>query len=200
MEDKITLDRESFKALAADTRVRILKFLYKRRHMQAELATSLGMSEPAVKQHLTAMKKAGLVVRKDEGRKWKYYELTNKGKAILDPEQKRIWIVLAIFVLSVVGGVTGYIRTLLGPLYAGTATQVSTAESALSVKPAETIAVSASAPAANDAAEVLAVAEPATGIPIGIILIVIWLLILLAIMGYSMYKRKKYLGKSLTNK
>ena len=194
MDDKITLDRESFKVLAADTRVRILKILYKRRHMQAEIANKLAMSEPAIKEHLTAMKKVGLVSRKDEGRKWKYYELTHKGKAILDPEQKRIWIILSLFVLTAVGEVTSYLRTILAPLYGGSALKSTASEAAFADQ------IAASPAVALDASVKVTPAVESAGVPWGLILIGLWVAILLGLLLYSMYKRRKYLGKHLSNK
>ncbi len=101
----IRLDKETFKALASGTRVDVLKLLNQRRHMQSEIAASLGLSVPTVKEHLAALEKAGLVERHDEGRKWKYYSLTSKGKGVLNPEEMKIWIVLAMLVFSVVGGI-----------------------------------------------------------------------------------------------
>jgi len=102
-EQKITLDASTFKALASGTRVSILKTLEKRRHTQSELAAVLDMSIPTIKDHLLEMEKAGLVKRHEEGRKWIYYSLTEKSKCILDPERKRLWIVLGFFLLSAVG-------------------------------------------------------------------------------------------------
>jgi len=109
---EIRLDRETFKALASETRVDILKLLGERRHMQSEIASVLSLSVPTVKEHLEALGKAGLVERHDEGRKWKYYSLTKKGKGVLQPEEMKIWIVLGLFVFSLVGGVVTAFRTL----------------------------------------------------------------------------------------
>jgi len=104
-EPKITLDSSAFKALASQTRVKILKVLHKRNHTQSELSAVLKMSIPTIKDHLKAMEQAGLVKRKEEGRKWIYYSLTEKAKCVLDPERKRLWIVLSFFVLSIIGTV-----------------------------------------------------------------------------------------------
>ena len=102
MEDeKITLDRDSFRALASDTRVAILKSLDKRRKMLTELSKQLDMSPSTVKEHMENLTKAGLVVMIDDGHKWKYYELTNKGRNVLHPEDSRIWILLSISILAV---------------------------------------------------------------------------------------------------
>jgi DNA-binding transcriptional ArsR family regulator len=93
-EEKIVLDKKTFKALAVDTRVDLMKELSKRRKTQSELAESLGLSVATVKEHLDKMQEAGLLKQKDEGRKWKYYDLTEKGRCVLHPERKKIWIVL----------------------------------------------------------------------------------------------------------
>ena len=102
-EEKITLDKESFKALASDTRVAILKSLGKRRKMLTELSKQLEMSPSTVKEHMDNLSKAGLVVQIDDGHKWKYYELTSKGKNILHPEETKIWILLSISILAMIG-------------------------------------------------------------------------------------------------
>jgi DNA-binding transcriptional ArsR family regulator len=107
----IRLDKETFKALASETRVDVLKLLNQRRHMQSEIASSLNLSVPTVKEHLDALEKAGLVERHDEGRKWKYYSLTKKGKGVLNPEELKIWIVLGTFVLGAVGTAWNYFRS-----------------------------------------------------------------------------------------
>ena len=85
MGDKITLDRKAFKALASDTRINILKVLNERRMTLSEFAKAFGMSPSTVKEHLDALSSAEFIEQKDEGRKWKYYELTKKGRNFLSP-------------------------------------------------------------------------------------------------------------------
>lgn len=101
-DEKIVLDRAAFKALASDTRVDILKQLNERRKTLTEISESLKLSVPTVKEHLSNLSNAELISMKDEGRKWKYYELTEKGKAVLYPERRKIWILLVSF-LFVIG-------------------------------------------------------------------------------------------------
>lgn len=110
----IRLDKETFKALASGTRVDILKLLGQRRHMQTEIAAVLSLSTPTVKEHLDALEKAGLVERHEEGRKWKYYSLSKKGKGVLNPEEMKIWIVLALLIFSVVGGIWTFFKSFMG--------------------------------------------------------------------------------------
>jgi predicted ArsR family transcriptional regulator len=102
MEDKITLDREAFKALSSDTRIGILKSLKRRRKMLAELSKELRMSNSTVKEHLDNLVKVGLIVQIDDGHKWKYYELTRKGRHILHPEETKILVLLSVSALAVI--------------------------------------------------------------------------------------------------
>src|SRR5256714_5968794 len=82
---KITLDQESFRALASDVRVDVLKRLDARRETVTDLSNLLGLSKPTLLEHLEKLQSAGLVKRVDEGRKWIYYELSDKGRKILHP-------------------------------------------------------------------------------------------------------------------
>ena len=100
MTDTIVLDKDSFKALASDTRIAILKLLQERNHTLSEISHILELAHPTVKEHLTALVKADLVLCRDEGRKWKYYSLTFKGKAVVAPEQKTIMVLLALSIIS----------------------------------------------------------------------------------------------------
>lgn len=101
-DDKITLDRKTFKTLASDTRVGILKSLKSRRKMLTELSKEFGMSPSTIKEHLDNLARAELVVMKDDGHKWKYYELTRKGRDVLNPGETRIWVVLTLSALAII--------------------------------------------------------------------------------------------------
>ena len=101
MEDKITLDRESFRTLASKTRVDILKSLDMRRKMLSELAKQFGMSPSTIKEHMDNLSRAGLVVQMDDGHKWKYYELTSKGREIVNPTGTRIFVILGLSLFAI---------------------------------------------------------------------------------------------------
>lgn len=103
MSTEITLDKEVFKALAGDTRIAVLKALLLRRKTQSELAKELKVSAPTVKEHLDILRSAGLVREIDDGHKWKYIELTVKGKALLQPEDKRILVLLGSSLVGILG-------------------------------------------------------------------------------------------------
>ena len=101
---KITLDQESFRALASDVRVDVLKRLDARRETVTDLSNLLALSKPTLLEHLEKLQSAGLVKRVDEGRKWIYYELTDKGRKILHPERVAITLALgAAVVLAAIG-------------------------------------------------------------------------------------------------
>lgn len=106
-EDKIILDDTSFKALSSESRVNILKNLNTRRMTLSELSKKLNLENSTIKEHCNLLVKADLIKQIDEGRKWKYYELTNKGKNIIQPnlvEQIKVLIVLC-FGVFIFGGI-----------------------------------------------------------------------------------------------
>ena len=102
MDSGITLDRATFKALAADTLISILKALSRRRMTGAELAQATGLSPSTIKEHLDQLESAGLLQQVDEGRKWKYFQLTHKGRTVVSASapHSRVWIVLGMAVLA----------------------------------------------------------------------------------------------------
>jgi len=106
MEDKIVLDRETFRALAIDTRVNILKKLDERFQLTlTDLANELNMAPSTISEHLDKLVSAGLIRQVDKGMKWKYYRLTSKGKGILNPYEKRVWIILTVSTLALFAAV-----------------------------------------------------------------------------------------------
>src|SRR5207244_6444274 len=94
----------SFKALASDVRVGILKRLDVRRETITDLRSLRTHSKPPLLEHLEKLQSAGLVKRVDEGRKWIYYELSDKGRKILHPERVAITLALGIAVALVAIG------------------------------------------------------------------------------------------------
>ena len=97
---KITLDKETFKVLASETRIGILKRLDMTQMTVSDLARSLDMSKATLFEHLEKLIKIGLIKKKEDQRKWVYYKLTWKGKNILHPERTKIAIVLTVFIAA----------------------------------------------------------------------------------------------------
>jgi DNA-binding transcriptional ArsR family regulator len=88
---KVTLDRETFKALASDTRLDILKSLDGRHMSLKDICTSTKMNKATLHEHLVKLHEAGLIKKNErEGHKWVYYKLTWKGECLLHPENTRI--------------------------------------------------------------------------------------------------------------
>jgi DNA-binding transcriptional ArsR family regulator len=105
-DERIVLNEKSFKALSADSRVNILKSLVDRRRTLTELSQKLNLGSSTVKEHCDILIAAELIRLVDEGRKWKYYELTKKGKQIIKPdliEEVKVLILLSLATI-VVGG------------------------------------------------------------------------------------------------
>ena len=103
-EPKVTLDQASFRALASETRIAILRALSEHQMTLTELAERLGISKPGVMKHLELLQEAGLVLREDAERKWIYYRLTTKGERILDPERTRIALALGFSLATAAAG------------------------------------------------------------------------------------------------
>src|SRR5439155_876882 len=76
---------------------------------------------PLLIRSLELFRHAGLVKRIDEGRKWIYYELTDKGRKILHPEKVAITLALASAIVSAAIGAFALISSsgsvLSGPGY-----------------------------------------------------------------------------------
>ena len=102
-KDKITIDRETFKALAADSRIDILKSLEEHKLTLSDLSQKLSMSPSTVKEHLDRLTAAGLIELIPGDTKLKYYKLTWKGRNILNPYETKVWFVLGISALALVG-------------------------------------------------------------------------------------------------
>lgn len=98
---KITLDQESFKALASDTRIEILKRLDRSQMTVTDLANELQVNKSAVYKHLSRLLDAGLVKKLEDNRKWVYYKLSMKGMNLLHPERVQIALMLSAAVLAI---------------------------------------------------------------------------------------------------
>jgi len=119
MSDKITLDRETFKVLAADTRVDILKKLAEHKLTLTDLAQEMNMSPSTIKEHLDRLVDVGLIEQVDRGMKWKYYRLTDKGRNILSPYETKVWILLGTSLLVLAGSALSLAGRLAGLIAPG---------------------------------------------------------------------------------
>jgi DNA-binding transcriptional ArsR family regulator len=150
-EPKVTLDQASFRALASETRVAILRALAEHQMTLTELAERLGISKPGVMKHLELLQEAGLVIRDPPERKWIYYRLTTKGERILDPNKTRIMLALGFSVFAMGLGAVSFV--VLGGAPAGVASTPgaswigSAADAILGILPLVLVAIGALAAA-----------------------------------------------------
>lgn len=119
--DKITLDREVFKALASDTRLDILKALDVRQKTVTELAKELELNKATVFEHLEKLEAVDLIQKLDnEDRKWVYWQLTWTGKRLLHPEKITLAVLLSTAGGALVTALTGVWLWLSSGLAPGT--------------------------------------------------------------------------------
>lgn len=179
-EEKITLDSKTFKTLASETRINILKSLDRRRKTLSELSKESGMSVSTIKEHLDNLALAELVVQKDEGHKWKYYELTRKAKSILHPDMTKIWIIVVTSSIAVIGIIYDFAQRFFSFAMGG------------SVFRAPLLAANTASEAAQKAAETDLVQQTIQTTPFLHILGLVVLSIIIGFaVGYGFYKKKR---------
>ena len=79
-----------YRALADPTRRRILRMLAEGERTQSDLVAALGVSQPAVVKHVRALREAGLIHERREGR-WCLYSLNEETAARAYAELRREW-------------------------------------------------------------------------------------------------------------
>jgi DNA-binding transcriptional ArsR family regulator len=103
---KITLDRETFKALASDTRLDILKTLDGKNMGLNEIAKVTNLNKATLHEHLAKLHEAGLIKRNErDGHKWVYYKLTWKGESLLHPENAKIVVLFTTTIVALWVGI-----------------------------------------------------------------------------------------------
>jgi len=114
---KITLDRETFKALASDTRLDILKTLDGKHMGLNDIAKATNLNKATLHEHLTKLNDAGLIKRAErEGHKWVYYRLTWKGESLLHPENTRIVVLFTMTFMTLAAGILQLISYVKGTI------------------------------------------------------------------------------------
>ena len=78
MADKELAKKQSrfFKALADETRVRILRLLMLREMCVCEIMVALNLTQPTASHHLGILEKEGIIKRRKEG-KWVFYAIVD---------------------------------------------------------------------------------------------------------------------------
>jgi len=114
MEEKILIDKETLKALAVDTRMNILKLLTSKGYTLSEIAESLGLGNSTIKEHLDILVKAGLIKKEDTDRKWKYYNLTMKGKRLIQPREVKVLFAFVATLVAAMGSGFLFVKNFFG--------------------------------------------------------------------------------------
>lgn len=110
------LGGKEIKALASDTRV-MMKSLGERRKMPSELSREFSMAPSTIVEHLHVLERSGLIKRIETGHKWKYYELTEKGRGLVKPKFPMQFVVmLSLGVMMVFGSLAGLLSVGVMPL------------------------------------------------------------------------------------
>lgn len=129
---KITLDMNTFKALASDTRLDILRALDGKKMGLKDISQATRLNKATLHEHLTKLTEAGLVKKKDrEGHKWVYYKLTWKGEGLLHPENSRIVVLFTTTFISLFFGIIFLFHFIKGKIVAMAKPFVETGEMAL---------------------------------------------------------------------
>ena len=190
--ERIGLDQPTLKALAGETRVKILKLLDNKQMTPSDIAYELKMSLPTVGEHLKALVDADLVDREETTRKWKYYSLTQKSRMLLHPNTTTIWFILGMFLFSAAATVMSAIKYFAAPelAFGAGAPRLMAAKEALP----EAAPMLAAAPTADNLAGAVASVSPVWLISFGAVTLVLLAALIVLL------KRYGWLGKSLTNK
>ena len=103
---KVTLDKETFKALASETRLDILRTLDGKKLGLNDISKATNLNKATLHEHLSKLNQVGLVKKKErEGHKWVYYKLTWKGENLLHPENTKIVVLFTITFVALWTGV-----------------------------------------------------------------------------------------------
>ena len=108
---KVSLDIESFKALASETRLDILRTLDGKKMSLNDITKVTNLHKMTLYEHLSKLTDAGFITRIErEGHKWVFYKLSWKGQSLLHPENTKIVIMFSMTFISFFLGIFSYIN------------------------------------------------------------------------------------------
>jgi DNA-binding transcriptional ArsR family regulator len=111
---KVSLDLDSFKALASETRLDILRTLDGKKMSLKDITKATNLHKMTLYEHLSKLVSAGFIKRIErEGHKWVYYKLTWKGSSLLHPENTRIVVMFSITLISLFFGLVSFIAFMI---------------------------------------------------------------------------------------
>lgn len=107
MFNEIKLDGKMFEVLSSETRRKILKELSTQPTTVSKLSRTVDIQKSAIFNHMVILMDAGLVNKKNTNNEFVYYELTEKGKALVGHQSTtnyKIFVLLTSSALLMVGG------------------------------------------------------------------------------------------------
>jgi DNA-binding transcriptional ArsR family regulator len=111
---KVILDKQTFKTLASESRLDILKTLDGKKLTLKEISDATHLHKATLHEHLTKLFEAGLVKRHErKGHKWIYYNLSWRGASLLHPENSRVVVLFSttfVFLLGSIIGIFAFVR------------------------------------------------------------------------------------------
>jgi len=109
----------TFKALASDTRLDILRALDGNKMALKDISEKTKLNKATLHEHLIKLAEAGLVKKKErEGHKWVYYKLTWKGEGLLHPENSRIVVLFTTTFITLFLGIIFLFQFIKGKIVA----------------------------------------------------------------------------------
>ncbi len=123
MEDHIELGEKDLKALSSSQRLKIIRSIASKPKTPSDIAAELKKSTPTVIEHLNLLMLNGFVVKLSvNDRKYVFYTLSDKGKALADSSKKiTIILPLAVVLMSLAAIILAYnvMVQQIGPVVAG---------------------------------------------------------------------------------
>ena len=112
---KVTLDMTTFKALASDTRLDILRALDGKKMSLKDISNATNLNKATLHEHLSKLNEAGLIKKKERnGHKWVYYKLSWKGESLLHPDNTKIVVLFTTTFIALWGGTIQMIQYIRG--------------------------------------------------------------------------------------
>lgn len=88
--NQVDLDQETLRALASSNRLCILKLLKLKSMNLTHLSKMLGLPKSSTHKDLAILLESGLISKIATPRKWRYYQLTEKGDQLFSDESRLI--------------------------------------------------------------------------------------------------------------
>jgi len=109
MKNEVEIDKDVLKAISTETRQKILKELAEGGRTPTDLGKKLNKATSTIVEHLEFLQKVGLVKKIERpGKKWVFYELTDKGRGIVSGKRSLV-ILLSFSFISLLIGVSTFL-------------------------------------------------------------------------------------------